>query len=229
MQTTHSHACRVLVTSGPTRAWIDKVRYIANTSSGMLGARIVDALLKLEVPVIHLYGAESQQPRSSGHILLQSIPVTTMEDLIESVRHVASRGDVIGIIHAMAVLDYVPEKQFGGKTPSDADHWDLRLVKTPKVAGIMRELMPDAIMVGFKLEAGVADNELIGRAARILDRYHLDLVVANDIDKVGQDLHEALLVLPDRSVLTRAHTKNEIAEAVAGFMVRNIEERTKKM
>ena len=219
MSTAPHYTGRILVTSGPTRAWLDRVRYISNTSSGMLGARIVDALLNKGVPVTHLYGSGSEQPRLVGHTLLKSLSITTVDDLIEAIGHAALCGDVGGIIHAMAVLDYVPEGRLNGKVPSGAEHWDVHLVKTPKVASIMRDLMPHAVMVGFKLEAGIADSELIGRAARIMDRYRLDLVVANDIDRVGPDMHEALLVLPDHTIFAHAHTKSEIAEAVADFMI----------
>lgn len=214
-----AHTGRVLVTSGPTHAWIDRIRYIANTSSGALGARIVDTLLEHGVPVTHLYGPCSEMPRLAGHELLQPLSVATVDDLVEAVGVVASHGDVRAIVHAMAVLDYVPEERFAGKIPSGAEHLDLKLVRTPKVAAIMRELMPDAVMIGFKLEAEIADNELIERAAGIMERYHLDMVVANDLDRVGPDLHEALLVLPDRSVYTRAHTKLEIADAVSAFII----------
>ena len=178
----------MLVTSGPTRAYIDHVRYIANASTGALGARIVEALTARNIPVVHLYGAGSEKP-SVGAIhespqLLESIPVTTVDDLIQAVEAAAQRGDIAAVIHAMAVLDYVPEAMIEGKMPSGEDHWDIRLVRTPKVIGLLRELMPDSCIVGFKLESGISDRELVARAAALMDKYRLDLVVANRLENI---------------------------------------------
>ena len=75
---------RVLVTSGPTRAYFDRVRYIANTSSGALGARIVEAFVRRGIPVFHIYGAGSSAPSAGNSALLKSVEVVTVDDLIQS-------------------------------------------------------------------------------------------------------------------------------------------------
>ena len=234
----------MLVTSGPTRAYIDHVRYIANASTGALGARIVEALTARNIPVVHLYGAGSEKP-SVGAIhelplLIESIPVTTVDDLIRAVEKAAQRGDIAAVIHAMAVLDYVPEAMIEGKMPSGEDHWDIRLVRTPKVIGLLRELMPDSCIVGFKLESGISDRELVARAAALMDKYRLDLVVANRVESIDSPLnppkgdfsttlspppggsggfHEALFVGPGGQVLARFSTKRDIAASIADFII----------
>ncbi len=205
----------VLVTSGPTRAYLDRIRYIANTSSGSLGSRIVESLLNRDVPVIHLHGQGSETPDINNHRLLESIPVTTVEDLIDKVQKIAGSSDIFAVVHAMAVLDYVPESMLDTKKNSGRDYWDVRLVKTPKVIGIIRKLMPDAYCVGFKLEAGVAEERLIEKAGTLLQSYNLDLVIANDLDRVSESRHEALFVGRGNRILKRLQTKMEIAENVA--------------
>ena len=147
---------RVLVTSGPTRAYVDRIRYFSNTSSGALGALITKSLTDRNMPVILLRGPGSETPDVRDKKLLESHDIVTVENLIDAVHMVAARGDIKAVVHAMAVLDYIPEFCSNEKKKSGADSWEIKLVKTPKVIGIMRGLMPDIFFVGFKLESGVS-------------------------------------------------------------------------
>lgn len=209
---------RVLVTSGPTRAYIDRVRYIANTSSGALGARIVDELLRRGIPVEHLYGTGSEHADESREPLLRSIEITSVDDLIATIKKVAGEERITAVVHAMAVLDYVPATVLEGKKASGDDSWMLRLKKTPKVIGIMRRLLPEACFVGFKLEAGVAEQELVRKAGFLMRGNNLDLVVANDLDKVGSERHSALLITKGNKIVARPEQKPDIAVKIVDFI-----------
>jgi len=193
---------RVLVTSGPTRAYIDRVRYIANTSSGALGARIVEALSSRGVGVKLILGSGAERPDIQEGCLLEIAPAAT-------------DGTIRAVVHAMAVLDYTPERSICEKRSSDTPFWDIRLARTPKVTALIRELMPDAYTVGFKLEAGVSEPELVRRSFESLRKHRLDLVVANDLDRVGAEAHEALFIDSGGGIIHRACTKREIAEKIA--------------
>ncbi len=183
--TTDKPSSRILVTSGPTRAWIDRVRYIANASTGALGASIVQSLADRGFRVLHIAGRGAELPVLAAGGMVDTRIVETVGDLVSAVRDAAASGDIRAIVHAMAVLDYEPERMLDEKRPSDTDSWEIRLVRTPKVTSIMRELMPDARFIGFKLETGVSGDELVRRALVSLTTHGLDLVVANDLDTVG--------------------------------------------
>lgn len=165
----HGTSGRVLVTSGPTRAYVDRIRYFSNTSSGALGSLIVESLVKRDIPVVHLYGTGSDVPDVSGGNLLESLKITTVDDLIDAVKKIAADGDITAVVHAMAVLDYVPESLLDTKKESGEEHWDIRLIRTPKVIELIRRLMPDAYCIGFKLEAGIGEKRLIEKAGALLD------------------------------------------------------------
>ncbi len=212
----------VLVTSGPTRAWLDRVRYITNSSSGALGAAIVEQLVKRGFPVVHLSGESAVRPQVDRPELLESVPVATVDDLVREIRRASVRTDIAAVIHAMAVLDYIPEHPFKGKKKSDTDAWTIRLVKTPKVICMLRDLFPASLLVGFKLEAGVSEQELMSSAGALLAANNLDLVVANDIDRVSPDHHEALIIGPEGELVARPETKREIAETLAGIVAEKI-------
>ncbi|MFC1511764.1 phosphopantothenoylcysteine decarboxylase [Candidatus Latescibacterota bacterium] len=209
---------RVLVTSGPTRAYLDRVRYLANSSSGALGAAVVQALTNRGLPVMHLTGVETVSPEVNPPELLETVPVATVDNLIREIRQIAENKRISAVVHAMAVLDYVPETTMSGKKKSDDDVWTVRLVKTPKVIGMLRGLFGEAFLVGFKLEAGASDRELVDRAGALLETNALDLVVANDIDRVTGTRHAALIVGPAREVLARPVTKRDIGETLAGII-----------
>ncbi len=167
----------------------------------------------------HERSSGSEIPKIENNRLLESIPVTTVNDLIDNIEKVADSGDITAVVHAMAVLDYIPESPLDTKKKSGEQHWDIKLVKTPKVIGIIRKLMPDAYCVGFKLEAGVADEQLIEKAGILLQSYNLDLVIANDLDRVSETRHEAIFVGKENRILKHLHTKTEIAENIAEIIV----------
>lgn len=213
---------QVLVTSGPTRAYIDRIRYLANTSTGALGARIVEALVSCGIPVIHIYGTGSEQPKISGSPILESMEIVTVDDLIKSIKTLSGRGTISAIVHAMAVLDYSPKSRIESKKKSDDSCWDIHLVRTPKVISIMRDVIPDAYTIGFKLEVGISEDELIKRAYESLRRYRLDAVVANDLDKVNGNCHEAVIIGSDENIIALCGTKEEIARAITGYIIDHV-------
>jgi phosphopantothenoylcysteine synthetase/decarboxylase len=208
----------VMVTSGPTKAWIDRIRYIANTSSGAVGARIAEAFANRGYTVYHLRGCGAELPSLDGVGHVTDISVETVDDLIRFVREQAGNEDITAVVHVMAVLDYVPQARRDDKKSSGDETWSLELVRTPKVTALIRELLPDVPVVGFKLEAGVSEDELIRRAVVSRNTYDLSAVVANDMDRVGPERHEALLIGPDDRVAARCATKREIADAVVSFL-----------
>jgi phosphopantothenate---cysteine ligase (CTP) len=210
---------RVLVTSGPTRAYLDRVRYIANTSSGALGAQIVEAFAERGLQTVHIVGEGAISPGSKYLDHVETRAISTVDDLIAAVRHAAGAYTIGAVVHAMAVLDYMPERTLAQKKKSGDEEWTVRLVRTPKVIGMLRDLFPDAFLTGFKLEAGVSEQDLIQSACQLIETNRLDLAVANDLDRVTGDMHEALLIEPGGSVIARPSTKREIAETLAGMLV----------
>ncbi|MFC1551019.1 phosphopantothenoylcysteine decarboxylase [Candidatus Latescibacterota bacterium] len=209
---------KVLVTSGPTRAYVDNIRYFSNTSSGALGLNIVNALIARDIPVIHIYGAGSETLKHTKSPLLESIEIVTVDDLIAAVKRYAVPGEVTAVVHLMAVLDYAPESKLLEKKKSGDDFWEIRLVKTPKVIGILRYLLPDAFFAGFKLESGISEEQLVQRAGDLMEKYLLDIVIANDLDKVYGEHHEALFIGKDKKILARKTTKKEIAKTITSYI-----------
>ena len=213
----------ILITSGPTRGYIDAVRYISNKSTGALGTAIAMESLKRDAAVTFVYGTGSAIPNTdslSKHQANRFIPIEieTIDDLLAVVQQTVKGKPFNAIIHAMAVLDYIPEKQSRGKISSNQDKLIVTFVKTPKVIKLIRNLWPQTFLVGFKLEVGLSDAELIARAYTSLQENRADLVVANNQNEIAGGKHYAYLINPKKEIESRCETKQEIACALMNLI-----------
>jgi len=209
---------RVLITSGPTRGHIDRVRFITNKSTGRLGVMIAERALEAGGRVTFVYGKGSLTPEP--HPALSLVEIETVSDLLCAVERELAAEPHDAIIHLMAVLDYEPVRFTPGKTPSGKEEWVVRLKPTPKVIARMKEWAPDALLVGFKLEDRCTDTELVAEAVALAKRNGASFVVANDLSEIEQGRHRALFVSPQGSLLTEVVGKDAIADEVLGQVAR---------
>ncbi|MBV6519419.1 MAG: hypothetical protein DCC43_10240 [Candidatus Brocadia sp.] len=210
---------RVLITAGPSRGYIDAVRYVSNTSTGQLGAAIANELLRCGAFVTFVYGTGSAIPDialsdnvCTGRLTL--IEIETVHDLLTVLHEKLRDKPCDAIVHAMAVLDYTPETSRSDKIRSDADKMVVTFVKTPKVIKFIRKLWPHAFLIGFKLEVGLSQEALVERAYTSLQENGADLVVANNQDEVARDKHQAYLVNAQKQIVSYCKTKQDIAKAL---------------
>ncbi|MDN3513671.1 MAG: hypothetical protein NG747_04660 [Candidatus Brocadia sp.] len=216
---------RVLITSGPTRGYIDAVRYISNKSSGRLGTMIATKLLKNGAYVTFVYGVGSCFPditllEKDCACRLALIEIETMDDLLTTLQEKMKDNVFDAIVHAMAVLDYTPEKQGDGKIPSKKDKLVVTFVKTPKVIKLIRKLWPHAFLIGFKLEVGLSRDALIERACVSLIENGADLVVANNQNEIMGEKHRAYLINSHKKVESRCETRQDIAENLMNIILK---------
>lgn len=202
----------ILITSGPTRGLIDRVRFVSNRSSGRLGCAIAEAAAAEGAKVTFIRGEGSTAPGANAHVA-KLLTVETVGDLAEVLEDLrGERFDVV--VHAMAVLDYEPEAFLGEKVRSGMEEWVVRLRPTPKIIAKVREYWPSAVLVGFKLEAGASDEELEKRGSDFMGQAACDVVVANDLDAVGGDRHRACIIYRGGEVKRWEQSKGTVAAAL---------------
>jgi phosphopantothenoylcysteine synthetase/decarboxylase len=182
---------RVLVTSGGTREPVDDVRVLTNSSTGRLGARLADVFAESGYDVHLLHGQGAAQPRAvvTRQVFNDS---TQLADLLE--KHVP--GATV-VLHAAAVADFIPDP-VSGKISSEQDELVLVLRRAPKLIDRLRELAPEALLIGFKLTASRTLEERLALSRALLSRARLDLVVSNEMARVDEHDHEVLLVGPEQ-------------------------------
>ena len=84
---------------------------------------------------------------------------------------------------------------------------------------LIREKCP--LVVGFKAESGLSEQQLTDRARSRLDKYDLAAVVANDIDVVGRTTSSSILVTKDDAKVMTG-TKAEISDAILDFCMKKL-------
>lgn len=217
----------ILITSGPTRGYIDAVRFISNKSSGKLGSTIALEALKRGIRVTFVYGVGSIIPDVAlldknciSRLVL--IEIETIDDLVTTIYERLKENLYDAIVHAMAVLDYTPEKNSGGKITSNKDRLAVTCVRTPKIIKLIRKLWPHAFLIGFKLEVGLSRDELIERAYTSLMESGADLVVANNQDEIVGDKHHAYLINSHKEIEAECNSKQTISNSLMNFISRQL-------
>jgi len=215
---------KLLITAGPTRAPLDAVRYITNKATGRLGAAIAEEAISRGAHVTYVYGRPSQLPMARGHVQdhLTLIAVETIEDLVRVFRREIPRG-YDAVVHPMAVLDFQPDVERAEKTASGVQEWVVRLVPTPKVIGLVKDLDPRTFLVGFKLEVGKTSEELREIGYEFLKKNRCDLVVANDLRQIESGQHTGYFITPDGRVARTVVGKDAIARALVDYLEAHLE------
>lgn len=212
---------KVLVTGGPTREYIDGFRFISNPSSGKMGVAIAKQAARRGAKVTLVQGKGSAQPPSGVNV----IPVESTKDMLDAVVSTLKGEKQDVAILSAAAADYGVAERMMVKTPSRMERWDLELRPLPKIIEQVKRVDPDILLVGFKAEYDVSDDELIARARKRMMEANMDLIVANDVarEKVGfgSDTNEVYIVDKDGVV---THVPLEAKEAVADQLLDMVKE-----
>ena len=183
---------KILITSGPTRQYLDPVRYISNASSGQMGSCLVQAALDLghEVTII------------SGPVLVEYpkqatlIDVVSTEDMLEAAIEAFATCD--GLIGAAAPCDYRPIEVADHKIRKTGEVLQLKLVETPDVVATLgANKKANQWTVGFALET----EDARFRALAKLQRKSCDLVVLNGVAAINSTENSIEIIEPSGDVL----------------------------
>jgi phosphopantothenoylcysteine decarboxylase/phosphopantothenate--cysteine ligase len=194
---------RILITSGPTRQYLDPVRYLTNASSGRMGRALAEAALALGHEVVVVSGPVSVEYPAAARV----IPVVATDELLEVCRLEFAACD--GVIGAAAPCDYMPIRV---KIVKTGEPLMLHLVETPDVmATLGGQKRPGQWLVGFALET--EDQRF--RALTKLEKKSCDLIVLNGPE--AMDAADNRVEILDRGgeiVSALAGTKEEVARGI---------------
>ena len=99
------------------------------------------------------------------------------------------------------------------KISSYEPHLMTMLKLTPKVISQIKKMAPSVTLVGFKLLEGVSKEELYNVASKLREKNEADFIVANDLAKIGNGKHWAMIINKD-GIVTECTTKKEIAKSL---------------
>ncbi|MCA9265442.1 MAG: phosphopantothenoylcysteine decarboxylase, partial [Planctomycetales bacterium] len=138
---------RILITSGPTRQYLDPVRYLTNASSGRMGASLAEAAIAVGHEVVVVSGPVDVAYPERCRV----VPVISTEDMLEAAEAEFATCD--GLIGVAAPCDYRPVRVEDQKISKTGDPLVLYLVETPDiVATLGAKKRVDQWVVGFALE-----------------------------------------------------------------------------
>jgi len=168
---------KILVTAGPTREYLDPVRFISNPSSGRMGVSIAKEAYFRGAKVTLIHGPITIDIPS----WIKAIGITSTDELLNSVMKELSKGDYDVVIFAGAPIDFKFKEFYQHKIESSKGPITVELTLTPKVVHEVRRKYPELYIVGFAAETVSTDDELIDKAEEKLRRYGLNMIVANNV------------------------------------------------
>jgi phosphopantothenoylcysteine decarboxylase/phosphopantothenate--cysteine ligase len=160
---------RVLVTAGPTREYLDAVRFISNASSGKMGFACAKAAARAGHDVTLVTGPV-ELPDPPG---VRTVRVGSADEMHRAVMKAYPRIDAA--IMTAAVGDYRPAERYAGKLKKSAGTLTLRLVRTRDILKELGRKKGRRILVGFALEV----QDAIHQALIKYKKKNLDYVVLN--------------------------------------------------
>ncbi|MCU0845332.1 MAG: phosphopantothenoylcysteine decarboxylase [Spirochaetes bacterium] len=174
---------KIIVTGGPTREWIDPVRYISNASSGKMGVALADAAHAMSGDTVFIHGPMDRS-------LLEGRPyrivgVESTEELLGAVINELSGGAVL--IMAAAPADYRPAERATLKIKKKSDALRIDLVRNPDILKTVASRkaadpsLAGLFVVGFAAET----HDVEAYALSKLEEKDLDMICLNDVAKEG--------------------------------------------
>ena len=208
----------VLVTAGPTREYLDPVRYLSNESSGRMGFAVAAAAAERGHQVTLVAGPVSL-PTPPG---VTRIDVVSARDMLAASRTVFRDADAL--VMSAAVADFRPRRRLAGKWRKKDDGKgtaQLELVENPDILATLGRAKgrgagrPARKVIGFALETGAGEK----RALAKLRRKHADWIVLNDPSALNAARSSATLLGADGSKRRlRDRPKEKIAEALVDLL-----------
>ncbi len=202
----------ILITAGPTREYIDPVRFITNRSSGKMGYALAEAAQKRGAEVT-LVSGPVQLPPPQG---VRLVRVTTTEQMYNAVFSHLEQATIV--VKAAAVCDYRPSALSEQKLKKK-DLLTLQLEATPDILAAVGAQKGARLVVGFAAET----ERLIEHARSKLERKNLDLIVANDVSAsdAGFDVDTNRVILISRNAVQELPlmSKHQVAHKILDAII----------
>jgi phosphopantothenoylcysteine decarboxylase/phosphopantothenate--cysteine ligase len=211
---------RVLVTAGPTREYIDPVRFISNPSTGRMGLAVAEAARDAGAAVTLVRGP-SELPGPQG---VEVVHATSAAEMYAEVEKRFRQCDVL--VATAAVADVRPRERFDRKIKKTDLRMDLQLERTTDIlawAGSVRTSRQ--VLVGFAAET----EDVYEQARKKLVEKHCDLIVGNDIGEPGSgfgtDTNRCLFVTGEDAREVGPVSKRQVGEEIIAFVAERVRRR----
>ena len=190
----------ITITAGPTREYIDPVRFISNASSGKMGYALARAAIKAGHKVTLITAPTNQRKPKEAQV----VEVQTSAQMLEAVKKHFRKSKCL--IMAAAVSDYKPKTRSKTKIKKENMALILQLKPTQDIlkwAGLHKK--KHQIVVGFALE----DKNLKPNAEKKLHDKNLDMIVANPPSAIDADISTVHIKTKDTGWVTLSNKSKQ--------------------
>ena len=193
---------RILITAGPTREYLDDVRYLSNASSGRMGYAVAAAAVAAGHEVVLVSGPVAMTAPEG----CQLVSVETTEQM--GAACLGAFGDCDGVVAVAAVCDYRPRVRHEGKLTKTGRAVSVEMIETDDVLAMLGSGKADRFVIGFALEAS---NPREG-ALQKLRAKNCDAIVLNGPEAIGSESNSIELIDSSGSVVAAwSGLKSELA------------------
>ena len=211
---------KALVTAGPTREYLDPIRYISNESSGKQGYEIAIALSKLGIKTTLITGPTNLISRKD----LKTKKVITADDMFNAVKKTLP---VDVAVCAAAVSDFKPVNKSKNKLKKKQNHF--RSIEIEENKDIVEYLGKNnkhrpKLVIGFSAETENINKNSILK----MQKKNIDLIVTNDVSKkdigFNSEYNKVSIIDNKGNIRTLKKNKksfiaNKIAEVILGKLL----------
>ncbi len=204
---------RILITSGPTREYLDPVRYLSNASSGRMGAALAQAAIDASYQVTVVSGPVAIEYPGAADV----VEVESTQEMLSAVLKLWP--DCVGIIAAAAPSDFRAGQRSESKIKrTGKQELTVTLVPNPDIlATVGDRKQPRQWSIGFALET----ENGIENAAGKLKKKNCDLVVLNDPSAINADASQVRIIDGSGEVVkVMDGSKADTAEAIIEIAAR---------
>ncbi len=208
---------RILITAGPTRQYLDPIRFITNKSSGKMGYALAKMASRRGAHVKLISG-----PVNINHPFVDElIKVETTEDMLKAVMDNLNSASIL--IMAAAPLDFEPVETFNRKLPKNSIK-SIQLKLCPDILKEISKIPSKTFKVGFSAEWGLN----IDRAKKKFQEKDLKMIVLNDISaeqsEMGSDYNQVVMIYKKEGKFVEEKTPLLHKEEIANFILSKIRE-----
>jgi len=203
---------RILVTAGPTREYLDDVRYLSNDSSGRMGYALAEAARDAGNDVLLVSGPVHLAPPRG----CECVRVNTTAEMRDAC--VARFAECDGVIAAAAVCDYKPLNRVAGKISKTGGPITLEMIETDDVLAELGRLKGGRWVLGFALEAANARENALQK----LRAKNCNWIVLNGPAAIGAETNAVEVLDASGGVVTNfSGSKVEVARHLISWIRAN--------
>ncbi len=198
----------ILITSGATSERIDPIRIITSRASGRTGVALAIEAYRRGAGAVTILHSKKQDLHGIREIIVESA-----KEMTDAVLQEAVNADVL--ISAAAISDFTVDRASQTKINSSSAR-TIVLKPVVKLLSKVTKQYPHLPVIGFKAETNISTEELITRAGKLMDKYKLTAVVANDVGSsgIGEETNRIHIIQKNNGITAVEGRKDKLARHI---------------